>query len=168
MMTVKMSIGIDLSEVEKVQEKHSVVFPLDYINFLKQHNGMFVGEGGYCTIPFSKVDDEEIEFQELYGIKLKNKNLDLDNANKVRDEVEALDEPFVIGSDPGGNLFLINGNKGPVYYWDRNHIHIDSRPDFPEKEEEGDIYKVSDSFSDFYECIILHLGGNKEVVEEFL
>lgn len=167
-MTVKMSIGTDLLEIEKIQEEYDIAFPVDYIYFLNNYNGMFVGDGGYCTMPFSKVDDSEIEFQELYGINSINKNFDLYNANKVRDEVIALASPFVIGSDPGGNLFLIDGDNGPVYYWDRTHMHFDSNPDFPEKEEEGDIYKFSDSFTDFYECIVSHLGGNKDIVEVHL
>ena len=84
--------------------------------------------GSCCTIPFSKVDNGEIDFQELYGIDAKNPSLNLINANDITDEVVCFDSPFVIGADPGGNPFIINcsGNDGSVYYWDRTHLHDDN------------------------------------------
>ena len=169
-MTIKLSVGTSPSEVEKIQSRYNVVFSNEYYEFLVKNNGMFLGDGAYCTMPFYKVDDGEIAFLELYGIGTINKNLDLDNANVIIDEIKALKNPFVIGADPGGNIFLINGDENDVsiYYWDREHIHFDSNPDYPEYEEEGDIYKFSDSFSEFYERIISYSGGNKTLLKEKL
>ncbi|AYH03384.1 SMI1/KNR4 family protein [Pectobacterium parmentieri] len=169
-MAIKLSIGIDYSDVKDVESKYGIIFPSDYIDFLTKYNGIYIGAGSYCTIPFSKVDDGEIDFQEMYGINTINPSFDLLRANDIRNEVVVLDNPFIIGSDPGGNPFFINCEKSDsaVYYWDRTHIHFDNNFDYQETNEEGNIYKLSDSFYKFYDFIMVNVGGDKKTIKEHL
>lgn len=161
-MAVIMSTGTSLDEINRLQLKSGVILAPDYIDFLLKFNGMFIGNDSYCTMEFSTMENKEIDFQELYGIKTKNINFDIIEANKIRDEVLALEKPFVIGADPGGNPFLINGtgNDSRIYYWDRTHLNIESIPDYLEKEEEGDIYIYTATFTDFYRIIRSSIGGD--------
>ena len=40
------------------------------------------------------------------------------------DELDNFPDAFLIGSDPGGNLYLADFNgKSNTYYWDRQKIH---------------------------------------------
>ncbi|AUQ24811.1 SMI1/KNR4 family protein [Dickeya zeae] len=169
-MAIKISIGIDYLDVKDVESKCGVNFPHDYVDFLTKYNGMFIDAGSYCTIPFSKVDNGDIDFQEVYGINAINLGFDLLRANDIRDEVMVFDNPFVIGADPGGNPFLMNCNSSDsaVYYWDRTHIHSDDGFDYQEVNEEGNIYKISDSFTDFYNAIMLNVGGDVNIIKERL
>src|SRR5690606_31047927 len=143
-MAIIKSFGTNDSNVFRVELRYGINLPKDYFDFLTLVNGMFIGTSSYCTIPFSKVDNGEVDFQEMYGIDTKNESLDLDKANEVRNEVSAFDNPFVIGADPGGNLFLINGSgcDMSIYYWDRNHIHFDDGFSHQELSGEGNIYKI--------------------------
>jgi hypothetical protein len=132
-----------------------------------KHNGLFIGDKSYCDIPFIKVDDEQFAFQELYAIDAENSGMDLIQCNEISDEITAFADPIVIGADPGGNFFIINCNKNDdsIYYWDREHIHYDNNYDYGEKDEEGNIYKIYSSFSEFYDAIILNTGGDKTIKE---
>ncbi|MFP1863783.1 SMI1/KNR4 family protein [Lonsdalea quercina] len=169
-MAIKISIGTDYLDVQDIESKYGVNLSHDYVDFLTKRNGMFIDTGSYCTIPFLKVDNGDIDFQELYGVNTINPGFDLARANEIRDEIMVFDNPFIIGADPGGNPFLINcnSNDAAVYYWDRTHIHYDDGFDYGEINDEGNIYKVFDSFSDFYDAINLNIGGDVNIVKERL
>lgn len=169
-MPIIVSSGVSDQDINSISQRFSVVLPADYILFLREYNGLFIGEGSYCTLPFIKVDNLEIDFQELYGIDLNNPTLDLINANSISDEVILLDNPFVIGADPGGNPFIINGNghDEAIYYWDRTHLHNATHCDYHEVNEEGNLYKAFDTFSEFYNIIMNTVGGDCELKEKQL
>lgn len=171
-MAITLSLGIEQFEVKNLEKEYRLSLPSDYIDFLTRHNGLFLRDKSYSNLSFHKVDDGEVSFQALFGIKMSNDNFDLAYINKYRDEVIALDNPFIIGEDPGGNLFLLNGNgrDHSIYYWDRTHLHLsdEGHPDYPEKNEEGDIYTFFESFDKFYRTIISSVEGDTDIVEEQL
>ncbi|HDS9625155.1 TPA: SMI1/KNR4 family protein, partial [Enterobacter asburiae] len=60
--------------------------------------------------------------------------------------------------DPGGNFYLIlNGSESQgVYYWDRTHLHAEDDIQLfetPEQNGCGNIYKITNSFTEFYKEI---------------
>lgn len=169
-MAIIKSFGTSDSNILKVESTYGIVLPEDYFEFLTRFNGMFIGSGSYCTIPFLMVDNGEVDFQEMYGIDTKNETLNLIKANEIRDEFVAFDNPFVIGADPGGNLFLINGGGSDksIYYWDRNHIHFDDGFCHQELSEEGNVYKIFNTFTAFYNSILYNVGGDVRVNIELL
>lgn len=169
-MSIEISGSIEKQEIQKSLEKYNSYIPNDYINFLSKSNGIFISGKSYCVIPFRKVDDKEISFQELYGIKTNNVEFDLDNINDIRVEIKNFSNPIIIAGDPGGNFFLFSGNRSDnkIYYWDRAHIHLDNNYDYPEKDEEGNIYIFSNSFNEFYDLIIKNLGGDISIIQKNL
>lgn len=164
-MSIIKSVGIDAGELKKIVDFYNVVLPSDYMDFLTRENGMIIGSGSYCTIPFSKVDDGQIDFQELFGIGTVSPLLDLFKVNEYRDEITELANPLIIGADPGGNFFVMNCkfNDEAIYYWDRGHIHYNDFPDHPEQDGQGNIYKLYDSFASFYKAILTYVEGDKNV-----
>lgn len=169
-MAIKLSLGISLQDVKYVENNYGLLFPVDYENYLLNTNGVFIDANSYCTIPFIKVDDGMIDFQEMYGIKTVNPLLDLNYANKFRDEIVGFKRPFIIGADPGGNMFFIEctGVDESVYYWDRTHLHSGERADHKEINEEGDVYKLCDNFTLFYKEIMVNVGGDTAEIKELL
>ncbi|EJH7013303.1 SMI1/KNR4 family protein [Salmonella enterica] len=169
-MTIEVSHGVSRLEIEKISSQYGIFFSDDYQDFLFNYNGLFVGNNSYCTIPFSKVDDGNIDFQELYGINSSNPLFDLANVNDIRDEINVFKNPFIIGADPGGNLFLFSGNDNDdaIYYWDRAHIHFDDNFDYHEVNEEGNVYRISDNFTTFYNEIMLNINGDKSITKVVL
>lgn len=169
-MSIEISGSIEKQEARKILEKYNSYIPNDYIEFLSKSNGIFINGNSYCVIPFSKVDDKEVSFQELYGIKTNNIEFDLENINGIRLDITSFNNPIIIAGDPGGNFFLFSGNQNDnkIYYWDRSHIHLDNNSDYPEKNEEGNIYIFSNNFNEFYELIIKNLGGDTSIIRKNL
>ena len=69
-----------------------------------------------------------------------------------------IDDKLIIGDDPGGNFYLIlNGSESQgVYYWDRTHLHAEDdiqEFEIAEQNECGNIYKITNSFTEFYKKI---------------
>ncbi|MBC0549402.1 SMI1/KNR4 family protein [Escherichia coli] len=166
-MAIEISHGISNLDIEKISSLYGITFPNSYINFLSNYNGLFIGSNSYCSIPCLKVDDGEIEFQELYGINTSNPLFDLTKVNNIRDEMVVFKQPFIIGADSGDNFFLFSGNKNDaaIYYWDRTHIHFGDGFDYHEVNEEGNIYMIFEDFSDFYNAIISNVGGENNIIK---
>lgn len=169
-MSIEISGSIEKQEVRKILEKYNSYIPNDYIDFLSKSNGIFINGNSYCVIPFSKVDDKEVSFQELYGIKTNNVEFDFENINNIRLDITRFNNPIIIAGDPGGNFFLFSGNQNDnkIYYWDSTHIHLNNNSDYPEKNEEGNIYIFSNNFNEFYELIIKNLGGDTSIIRKDL
>ena len=88
--------------------------------------------------------------------------MDLLLGNSIIKELSSVDDAMVVGEDPGGNFFLIIGNLNyGVYYWGRTHLHYSGQADLAENEEEGDLYKVSDCFNDFYDLVLTNIKDNE-------
>lgn len=166
-MAIEIHHGISNLDIGKISNLYGIIFPESYINFLSNYNGLFIGSNSYCTIPCLKVDDGEIEFQELYGIDTSSPLFDLTKVNNVRDEIVVFENPFIIGADPGGNFFLFSGNKNDnaIYYWDRTHIHFGNGFDYHEVNEEGNIYMIFENFSDFYDAIMSNVDGDTNIIK---
>lgn len=168
-MTIKVGHGASDIKIKDISLALNVDFSKSYIDFLLRLNGVAIFGDSYCTIPFEKVDDGEVDFQALYGLDGKNKNFDLQSNNDIRNETTSLSSPFVIGGDSGGNYYLMNANgvDEAVYYWDRSHIHFDNNFDYPESNEEGNIYKLADSFDSFFQIVVENvIGGNDFVISD--
>ena len=165
-MTIIYSMGTTDTEVSRIKSLFGDGICKDYLDFMKEKNGLFLYRDSFCEIPFDKVDDKFISFLGLYGIIPENEYLDIEVVNgKFSDEIEAIEKPIIIGSDPGGNFFILSSSSDDdnVYYWDRAHIHFDCNFDFKEVNEEGNIYILSNSFDDFLSLIERNVEGNKEI-----
>lgn len=163
-MAIIYSLGTTDTEANRLRTLFGNGICEDYIRFIKNKNGMFLDGGSYCTIPFSKVDDKAIGFQELYGLKATNKNMDIEIANRnFSDEIQQIEKPIIIGGDSGGNFFVLSSSKNDskVYYWDRAHIHFDCAYDFEEVDEEGNLYILANSYSEFTSLIDANIEGDK-------
>ena len=167
-MPIELSQGVGVERLKKFQNEIGFFLPSEYVDFLVNFNGMFIGDGTYCDIPFTKVDNGKISFQELYSVDAQSAGMDLIEQNEIQDEVEAFKSPFIIGADPGGNFFLVNcdGHDTSIYYWDRSHIHYDNNYDFAEMDEEGNIYKAFSSFIEFHNAIMNNVGGDVSTKNE--
>ncbi len=171
-MAINYSIGANDIEIQAFKTKFGFDIDLEseYLQFLKERNGLFLSDETYCDIPFSMVDNGFISFQELYGINLINKNWNIDRLNNnYLDEIKSVKNVIIIGGDPGGNKFLLStkNDNVKVFYWDRGHIHFDDNYDYKEVDEEGNLYIVANSFSEFIKMIKDNIEGTtKEVVNQ--
>jgi hypothetical protein len=110
-------------------------------------------------LEYEGVDDRVIAFYALFGINMKNPNHDIFRQNEnFLNELDFIDAKLIIGDDPGGNFYLIlNGSESQgVYYWDRTHLHAEDDIQLfetPEQNGCGNIYKITNSFTEFYKEI---------------
>ncbi|WP_073586650.1 SMI1/KNR4 family protein [Vibrio quintilis] len=153
------------SEIEIFSKKHDLNLPKGCISFLLKYNGAFVSPPSYCSLPFPKIDGEEIDFSMLFGISTNEEPYDIEAENYIRDEIEYFDNPLIIGSNSSNNYYVINcdNNDESVYCWDRTHIHYDDNYDYAEVDEEGKIYKFSDTFDEFFDAIFNNIGEEKDI-----
>jgi len=146
--------------IRNLMDKYAVSLDDDYIQFLKKYNGIFVdGDGDYIDIKLDKVENEFISFQALFGLNNPRRNFDLFQLNdELRQEIESLSHPLVIGEDPGGNFYVLENTpeSKKVFYWDRTHLHCNAnadKPDIAEHGEEGNYYMVSENFGEFWKLL---------------
>lgn len=146
-------------ELRILEGKFKVGLPEDYKEFLRLKHGFVVKPPDFCELEYEGVDEGVIAFYALFGINMKNPNHDIFRQNGCfLNELDFIDDKLIIGGDPGGNFYLIlNGSKNQgVYYWDRTHLHAEDdiqKFDIAEKNECGNIFKISNSFTEFYERI---------------
>lgn len=146
-------------EIRILEAKFKVGLPEDYKEFLRLKNGFVVKSPDFCELEYEGVDEGVIAFYALFGINMKNPNHDIFRQNECfLNELDFIDDKLIIGGDPGGNFYLIlNGSKSQgVYYWDRTHLHAEydiQKFDIAEQNEFGNIYRISNGFTDFYERI---------------
>ncbi|MBY6292142.1 SMI1/KNR4 family protein [Enterobacter bugandensis] len=146
-------------EIKFMEGKFKVSLPEDYKEFLRLKNGFVVKSPDFCELEYEGVDEGFIAFYALFGINMKNPNHDIFRQNEIfLSELDFIDDKLIIGDDPGGNFYLIlNGSERQgVYYWDRTHLHAEDyiqKFEFSEKNECGNIYRISNDFNDFYERI---------------
>ncbi|MDK2355463.1 SMI1/KNR4 family protein [Enterobacter hormaechei] len=146
-------------ELRILEAKFNFGLPEDYKEFLRFKNGFVVKSPDFCELEYECVDEGVIAFYALFGINMKNPNHDIFRQNKCfLNELDFIDDKLIIGGDPGGNFYLIlNGSESQgVYYWDRTHLHADDDIqyfEFAEQNECGNIYKITNSFTEFHKII---------------
>ncbi|MCK7339153.1 SMI1/KNR4 family protein [Enterobacter cloacae] len=146
-------------EIRILEAKFKVGLPEDYKEFLRFKNGFVVKSPDFCELEYEGVDEGVIAFYAHFGINMKNPNHDIFRQNECfLNELYFFDDKLIIGGDPGGNFYLIlNGSKSQgVYYWDRIHLYAEydiQKFDIAEQNEFGNIYRISNGFTDFYERI---------------
>ena len=133
---------ISNKEVTDLEERIQYKLPQEYKNFLLRYNG------GEPAPYFFSVPDWEYKqslVSELKGINPNSVGLDL-----VRIfEIKQYDLPkgvISIGSDPGGNLILINLINGKIYFWDHENVPNDTDKRI---DEFHNVYFLSNSFNQF-------------------
>jgi hypothetical protein len=152
--------GLNSEKIIEIEDKYSISFPKEYVDFLSKNNGLYIKSPEFCDFTYDKVDNGFISFHALFGINFINENFDLiENNNDYLDEISFIDSSFIIGSDPGDNFYVLvnDGNNSGIYYWDRTHLHAEDDIQnyyFEEVDECGNLYKLSDSFDDFLKTII--------------
>jgi len=163
---------ISAADAEALNAIAGFPLPQSYLAWILGQNGLYISGSDYVDLPFDKVDDGQISFSALFGLNISNTKFDLAYSNSMyREDLDFMDEVFIIGDDPGGNFYLLIRNQSgePVYYWDRTHIHMldaSFKPDIMEQNECGNLYLFSDSFEDFLSEINQHTGQMHRVVAE--
>ncbi|EQB98841.1 SMI1/KNR4 family protein [Photorhabdus temperata] len=157
--------GLSNKEIAEIENKYSIAFPKSYVDFLNKYNGLVVREFDACDIPYDNVDNGFISFDALFGVRFINDNFDLYEINDdYLDEISFINSCFIIGVDPGDNFYILVNDQDNigVYYWDRTHLHADDdlqNYHFKEINECGNLYKVSNSFDDFFKSILEFTKG---------
>lgn len=146
-------------EIKVVEGEFKISLPEDYKEFLRLKNGFVVKSPDFCELEYKGVDEGFISFDALFGINMKNPNHDIFRQNEnFLSELDFIDDKLIIGDDPGGNFYLIlNGSESQgVYYWDRTHLHAEDdiqEFEIAEQNECGNIYKITNGFTEFYKKI---------------
>jgi len=147
------------SEIHSLETKFNISLPHDYREFLEKKNGFVVKSPDFSELNYDGVDEGIIAFHAFFGIGTQNHYNDIDYHNdNFLNEIDFLKEKIIIGDDPGGNYYLIINvdDKKGVYYWDRTHLHSEDDIQafaIPEKNDSGNIYKITDDFSSFYNFV---------------
>jgi len=158
-MPISCGRSVTDAEINTLEKEYNIRLPEDYKKFLERDNGFVVKSPDFSEIDYDGVDEGIIAFYALFGLGAKNHNHDIKHHNdNYLDELDFIEDKIIIGDDPGGNYFLlINGdNKKGVFYWDRTHLHAEDdiqNFEIAEENECGNIYRITDNFSDFYEKI---------------
>lgn len=116
--------------------------PADYVAFLEQQNG---GSVSVCKVEADDVGDVLVDY--IFGIGQK-KVLDLQYWQS-RYKQEIPDRSLLIGTDPGGNFFLLvtgDDESRGIYYYDHSHFYKRSS-------KHGNTYYVCDEFSTFLDAV---------------
>jgi hypothetical protein len=80
--------------------------------------------------------------------------------------IDHVENVLIIGDDNSTNHYVLNCTEGAeaVYFHDRYHSYDDKisieTGDIDQIDECGVLYKISDSFSDFYQLILKSLKSN--------
>ncbi|EOC1315172.1 SMI1/KNR4 family protein [Cronobacter turicensis] len=158
-MPVSCGKMITEADIQRLEKRYRISLPEDYKTFLLLNNGFVVKNPDYCNLAYHGVDEGAIAFNALFGMGAENEYYDIwYNNEELFSELDFIDSKLIIGDDPGGNYFLmVNGEhqKG-LFYWDRTHLHTeDTLQDYeiPEQNECGNLYRLSDTFTAFFEMI---------------
>lgn len=126
-----------INMIEVLEQKIGFNLPLDYRNFLSNHNGG-QPEHQFLTIP---VCHGEALIDYFLGIGRPHAD--------IQEWLEELSDDLGVGFlpialDPGGNILIMDKSDGKIYYWD-------SARHFPRSSDEENAFWVADSFSDLLE-----------------
>lgn len=141
--------GTSSSKVDTLSEKLKVDLPEDYRQFLVEHNG---GKptARYLTFSSSEIlmDDSELVVGVLFGIDVDKPDSLYFWHNEHGDELP--ESSIIIGrEDNEGFLVLINTeDDNGIYFWDNTHA-LDC------SSHALNVYKISDSFTDFIDSLVL-------------
>lgn len=138
--------GTTLEAVNNFENIIGFLLPEDYKQFLIEYNG------GTSKVRYStfKVEglESRIPLDVLYGIDVGKRHFDLRYTNEAyKDDI--LPGSIIIGDEPGGGFWVLmdcRDYKG-VYYWDSPYY-------FEQSDEENNLYKAADSFSDFIKGVM--------------
>ncbi len=170
-MAIFFKKGLDKSQIEFVGKEISRVLPEDYKNFLKKINGFFVDLPDFCEIDLDVADEGIVAFDRLFGFSPDDEVNDLVSSNKeFASDLSYVPGAIIVGEDGGGNPYVIlNGEKSAVYYWDRTHLHVNSKirsHDIVEENDAGNLYFVCHGFDSFLDILKKGFETFPEFIEE--
>ena len=143
--------------INRLLENFPITAESEFINYLNRYNGIFIDGDDYIDIGYTKVNNGFISFQALFGLDSENKNFNIEVVNKeLRHEIHSIENPLIIGDDPGGNFYVAEGNSWKIFYWDRIYLHNETGSDHPDiigQDQEGNYYVISNSFGEFFEIL---------------
>lgn len=158
-MAVEYAKGLTPEQIDALQVELDRTLPGDYRGFLERYNGWYIDRPNDCELPYDGVESGQISFDAFLGYGLQNESFNLVDFNgEFADEIAFVEDATIVGSDPGGNPYVLVGS-GPhagVYCWDRTHLHSQDerrRVHFAEVDESGDLYRVADSFQAFLDRV---------------
>ncbi|ELY4323523.1 SMI1/KNR4 family protein [Cronobacter turicensis] len=158
-MPVSCGKMITEADIQRLENRYRISLPEDYKTFLLLNNGFVVKSPDYCNLTYRGVDEGAIAFNALFGMQAKNDYYDvIYNNDELLSELDFIDSKLIIGDDPGGNYFLMvdEQNRKGIFYWDRTHLHAEDtlqQFEIPEQDECGNLYRLSDTFTAFFEMI---------------
>ncbi|ELY3545521.1 SMI1/KNR4 family protein [Cronobacter turicensis] len=158
-MPVSCGKMITEADIQRLEKTYRISLPEDYKTFLLLNNGFVVKSPDYCNLTYRGVDEGAIAFNALFGMGAENEYYDIwYNNEELFSELDFIGNKLIIGDDPGGNYFLMvnEQNRKGIFYWDRTHLHAeDTLQDYeiPEQDECGNLYRLSDTFTAFFEMI---------------
>jgi hypothetical protein len=136
-------------EIAEFEDKHNLLLPTDYKEFLLQHNG---GRPEPNMFPIRDFPyDTHGLMGWFYGI---DDDFDLSLAENIETHTGRIPDDLIpIGHDPGGNLICLGvagQAEGKVFFWyhgDEVEIRAEERPSY------YNVYAVADSFTEFIESL---------------
>lgn len=147
------------AEISMLEKEYNILLPEDYKKFIQKYNGFVVNSPDFSEIDYDGVDEGIIAFYALFGMGTKNQNHDIKHHNdNYLGELDFIENKIIIGDDPGGNYYVLinNADKKGIFYWDRTHLHVEDdiqNFEIAEHNESGNLYRITNDFSSFFEKI---------------
>lgn len=140
--------SLSSKDIDMLEREFGVNIPNDYKTFLELYNGG-IPKQNYLTFVIPDIN-EEIILGVLLGLN-ENKNYDLFSWNREYRE-DMIESSLIIGTEyNSGLIVLINQvEESGVYFWDNAYM-------FDSSSDETNTYKLSDSFSQFIDGLVLNM-----------
>lgn len=109
--------NIDKRFINTVEENFSFSLPNHYIDFLVKYGEINITFPNYVEFTVDYLEDSSVSIESILGNNIVEVN------REFLDEIEDYIDAIIIGSDPGGNFFLLEKTTGHILYWDRTWLH---------------------------------------------
>lgn len=158
--------------ISELKQVYYLTLPDPYVNFLLKYGEFIVTYPNYIEFEVDYLDDSSVSIEKIFG-----KNI-FDVNDEILDEVTDYIDAIIIGSDPGGNYFLLENITGHIMYWDRTWLHnyvgknfkkevISYKNDSEDNDEDDgtSIFLLFNSFKELEEKIINSIDIQKSEIE---
>lgn len=129
-----------VDDIEEAEGRLGIRFPDSFREILKEHNGTHP-EPCEFDLDDPKIDDDlrTVAIAFFFGVNVEKESLDIEKVAKDY-EGRIPENTVPIGRDPGGSLFLLEGERaGAVLFW-----AADEEP--PDGEAASNVYAAASSF----------------------
>lgn len=109
--------NIDKRFINIIEENFSFSLPNHYIDFLVKYGEINITFPNYVEFKVDYLEDSSVSIESILGNNIIEVN------REFLDEIEDYIDAIIIGSDPGGNFFLLEKTTDHILYWDRTWLH---------------------------------------------